>query len=270
MRKTWIGLFCSGLALATVGCASHHHAPRAAVSDSEAIFVVGEGEALGKPDRVRLNLGVEARAETLDAAMKDATARMKGLREALLKLGVAEKDMKTGQFSISQTREPVTITYPTEPVPATKASPAGAPVSVASPPRVEERWVERYVVMNTLEVVYPDLTRAGDLIAAAVAGGANNSWGLGFEVSDPKPLQAEARSQALADAKKRAEQIAQATGVKLGRVLSVSEGGTSGGGPIPPMYAKAERMMAMDASVPIEAGEAKVQASVQVVYAIEY
>ena len=271
---------CAGLAFAT-GCHGQCGSRSAVgVSDSEAIVVSGDGEALGRPDRVRLNLGVEAKAETLDAAMKDATARVTKLREALLKLGVTETDLKTGQFSIQQVREPVIYTVtdaaPAAPAaPATPAGKAGKPLPTSAPAvapapitRTEERWIERYVVTNMLEVVYPDLTRAGDLITAAVNAGANNSWGLQFEVADPKPLEGKAREVALADAKKRAEQIAAATGVKLGRVLSVTDGSSDGGGgPVPMYFAKAQ---AMDASMPIEGGQTKVRLNVRVVYAIEH
>jgi len=268
-----VSVMCAGLAFST-GCHPGHMHRRVPVSENEAIFVSGEGEAKSPPDRMRLQLGVEAKAETLDAAIADSNKRSHALREALLKLGVAEKDMKTGQFSIQQIREPVVISYAESPPAAAPASsPAKGKPAVTTAPapmpitRTEERWVERYQVSNTLDVTYPDLSRAGELISAAVAAGANNSWGLSFEITDPKPLQNQAREAALVDAKARAEQIAKATGVKLGRVLSVSDGGNGGGGPTPPM--PMYKMTAMDSSVPIEGGETKISAAVQVVYAIE-
>lgn len=263
-----VSVMCVGLALST-GCHGRHGRHAVAVSEAEAIFVVGEGEAKAAPDRMRLQLGVEAKAETLDAAMADSKKRSTSLRDALLRLGVAEKDLKTGQFSIQQVREPVVVTY-TEPV--AEQAPAVSKGKVVAAPaapvtRTEERWVELYLVSNTLDVSYADLSRAGDLISAAVAAGANNSWGLSFEITDPKPLQNQAREAALADAKARAEQIAKATGVKLGRVLSVSDGGGNGSGPMPPM--PMYKMANMDSSVPIQGGETKVTTAVQVVFAIE-
>ncbi|HSC89243.1 MAG TPA: SIMPL domain-containing protein [Polyangiaceae bacterium] len=278
MRKlTQVSVMCALLGLAS-GCHAGGHAHHAqAVSESEAIFVTGEGDASAAPDRMRLNLGVEAKSESLQEAMKDCQQRSAALQEALFKLGVQKKDLRTGQFSISQQREPV-IVHIAEPVAAvaapstTPSAPKGKSKATAvdvapAPPRIEERWIERYVVSNTLEVVYPDLGRAGELITAAVAAGANNSWGISFEVADPKPLQAAARESALKDAKARAEQLAAQTGVKLGRVLSISEGAEGGSMPPMPMYKMAA---AMDASsLPIEGGEAKLRASVHVVYAIE-
>lgn len=267
MKKSllWMSAACVGF-LALSGCHAGHQRHAVSVSDSEAIFVTGEGEITAKPDRMRLNLGVEARAEKLEEAMADNVKRMTSLREALLRLGVAEKDLKTGQFSVSQVREPISI--------RTTETPSAPSGELATSSRVEERWVERYLVSNTLEVIYPDLTRAGDLISAAVQAGANNSWGLQFEVTDPEPLQDQAREAAIANARKRAEQIAQAAGVKVGRVLSINEGNSSGVQP----YINPTRGMRLEsaafaadssAAMPIEAGETKVRQFVQVAFAIE-
>lgn len=267
----WISFLAMNIALGT-GCAHHGPAPSVPVSEAEAIYVSGEGKAAGRPDRLRLHLGVEAKAETLDEAMKESTTRMTSLRAALIKLGVTETDMKTGQFSFSQVREPVTVMVPmpttkeassSEPAPRTKVMSTEA----ASDPKMhsEERWVERYVVTNTLEVCYSDLERAGELVTQAVAAGANNSWGLSFEIADPKPLEEKARQEALLDAKKRAKQIAAVAGIKVGRVLSVSDGSVGESGPV---YGPMNKMAAMEA-MPIESGQTEIRRSVSVVYAIE-
>lgn len=267
-----IGFLAMIMALGT-GCASHGRGSSVPVSEAEAIHVSGEGKAFGRPDRLRLHLGVEAKAETLEAAMKETTIRMTSLRAALLKLGVAEIDMKTGQFSFSQVREPITMMVP---MPASKQAPASEPSpgtqkemsgEAASDQKMhaEERWVERYVVTNTLEVCYSELERAGELVTEAVAAGANNSWGLQFEVADPKPLEEKARKEALLDAKKRAKQVAAGAGIKVGRVLSVTDGSSGDTGPV---YGPMNKMAAMEA-MPIESGQTEVRMNVRVVYAIE-
>lgn len=275
MRHRVISFALTLSLLGAAGCSHHPHRSHVGVSESEAIFVVGEGEATARPDRIRLNLGVLAKHESLETAMQESVSKMNALREALLKLGVIEADMKTGNFSIGQVKEPVlvTITEPAgvavAPAPqgkgkeASKAAPAMAPSVVT---RTEERWVEQYHVSNTLEVVYPDLKRAGALITAAVQAGANNSWGLSFEVSDPKPMEATARAAALADAKKRAAEIAEATGVTLGRVLSVSDGAVPG--PMPMANGFGAKAMSME-SMPVEGGTSRLTTTVRVVYAIE-
>lgn len=241
--------------MASTGCAGGAGGAGASVpvSEAEAIFVSGEGKAFGRPDRVRLNLGVEAKADTVEAALADNNTRMTQLRDTLTKLGVTAEDMKTGQFSISQVREQLVVV---------QASPSKEGGAVSHHP--EEQWVDRFVVNNTLEVCYSNLEKVGELITAGVKAGANNSWGITFEVKDPKPLEKQAREAALLDAHERAKQIAKTTGVELGRVLSVTDGsGAQERGPYGGM-SKAASMV----SVPIEGGMNEVRMNVGVVYAI--
>jgi uncharacterized protein YggE len=243
-------------------------------ADVESVTVDGEGDATVSPDLARVQLGVEARAASLDDAMRDATQRMKALRDRLVALGIPEAKLKTSQWSVDQERVPVAVpmTAPIAPAAPTKggARPGVAPVpSPAPPPAVAERWEEHYRVSNMLEVTVEKLDLLGKVLALAGDAGANRSWGVSFDVADPKPVQAEAREKAVADARARAEQLARLAGVKLGRVVALSEGG--GGMPMPyarpmaPMMAK----MADAAPVPVERGEIKVHANVHVVYAIE-
>lgn len=230
-----------------------------------ALSVSGEGEVHARPDLVHLTLGVEVKNENLDAALADATKRVNALRDALLKLGVREADMKTGQLSIGTFREPVTV-HVAQPAPAPEKS-SGKMAPVAEPVVVaEERWIERYVVSTNFDVKFAKIERTGELVKAAVAAGANQSWGINFELSDPKPLTEEARALAVKDARRRAEQLAEAAGVKLGRVLSVSEG-SEAPGPMP-MMRMAKASMESD-SMAIEGGETIVRSNVTLVYAIE-
>lgn len=269
VRNLTSTLFTCTLAFTSlVGCAEHR-GPRGPVHDSEAIYVVGRGQAAGQPDRVRLNLGVEAKGEKLEDVMKDATARMNKVRAALLERGVTESDVQTGQFSISQIREPLTVsTY--ESAPVTKGAPSEGVAKEAQAGttvvRTEERWVDRYLVSNTLIVKSSDLPRVGALISSAVEAGANSSFGLSFELEDPRQLDSQAREEALLDARAKAEQLAKTTGVKLGRVLAVHEVGSEGsGGSSPYPMAKA---MAFEA-VPIEPGSLERTVQVQLAYEIE-
>jgi uncharacterized protein YggE len=114
-----------------------------------------------------------------------------------------------------------------------------------------------------LEVTVRDLDKAGRVLQAATDAGANNVWGISFELEDPQPLLAQARIEAVAHAKENAAALAKLSGVKLGAIVSVSEGG-GGQGPVPPMF----RMQAEAAGgdVPIERGEVTVSQQVQLVY----
>ena len=94
--------------------------------------------------------------------------------------------------------------------------------------------------------------------------GANDFGGLSFGVQDPKPLSAQARAEAVADAMEKAGQLAEAAGVPLGQVISISDHG--GGGR--PMMRMAEMSMADAGGVPVAAGEVTVEASVSMVFEI--
>ena len=112
-------------------------------------------------------------------------------------------------------------------------------------------------------MVLEDVTKVGAALDALVAAGANQMNGLNFSIKDPAPLLAKARTEAVADARLRAQQYAAAAGVTLGQILSISESG--GAEPPRPMY----RVMAMAAdSVPVAAGEESVSASVTLVWEI--
>jgi len=203
------------------------------------ITVAGEGEARGKPDIARATLGVDATAVKVGAALQDANARMSTLLGAVRRAGVADKDIRTTEFSVYFEQDP-------------------------APPRPGDssRLSGRYHVRNAVEITIRDLARASDVLDAALAAGGNAASGLSFAIGDPAPLRARAREEAVADARKRAEALARAAGVALGPVLSISEGGSSAPRPM------AARVMAMSAGPPVEAGELAESAQVEIVYEI--
>lgn len=214
--------------------AHHEFPPR-----PRTITVLGEGEARGKPDIARASVGVEAAAGKVGPALQDANARMSALLAAIRRAGVADKDIRTTDFSVFFEQDPA-------PPRAGDASPVPG----------------RYHVRNSVEVTIRDLARASDVLDAALAAGGNSASGISFAIGDPAPLRARAREAAVTDARGRAEALARAAGVALGPVLSISEAGNAGPRPM------AARAMAMSAGPPIEAGELGESAQVEVVYEI--
>ena len=99
---------------------------------------------------------------------------------------------------------------------------------------------------------------------AVIRDGANDFGGLNFGVQEPKPLEAKARSEAVADAITKAEQLAQASKVTLGKIISIAD---HGGGPRPQMR-MAEMSMADSGGMPVASGEISVEASVSMVFEI--
>jgi uncharacterized protein YggE len=114
-----------------------------------------------------------------------------------------------------------------------------------------------------LEVTLHDMSKVGDVIKRATDAGANNVWGVSFEIENPDALRAIARTQAIDRAKHNAEELARLSGVKLGKLVSIGENDMGGGVPM-------MKSMRQDASVdvPIEQGEITVSQQVQLVYRV--
>ncbi len=207
------------------------------------ITVSGEGEASGAPDVATTTLGVDALDPKVDAAVSDANRRMRAVLDAVRRAGVASRDIRTVEYSIDFEENP--------PPPR----PSGAP---------EARPRGHYHVRNSVQVTVRDLPRAGDVLGAAIAAGANSVSGIAFTVENPAPLRARAREAAVADARSRAEALARASGVSVGPVVSISE---ASAGPVPrPMLARA--MASAAPGPPIEAGELVERARVEIVFEI--
>lgn len=171
------------------------------VSPSQTITVVGQGSAYVQPDIARVTAGVETSAETIAEAVAQNEAQMQAVMAALTAAGIADKDIQTTNFSISLDRYP-------EPRPATLEGEATAAV---------------YRVSNMVTVTIRDLDSVGEVLDAVIEAGANNIWGVSFTIEDPSAAQADARTDAMADAAERAEALAGLAGVELGPVMSVSE-----------------------------------------------
>ena len=201
------------------------------------ITVVGEGKAAGQPDIAHVTVGVETQGASLQTAVDENKAKMNGLLASLKRQGLAEKDIRTSNFSVY-----------TERMTAPDGSGAGQLI---------------YHVANQVEVTVRDVNQLGDILDKTVAAGANNIYGVTFNVEDTAKLEADARAKAVADAQARAADLAQLNGVQLGEVLSVSE---VVGGAVP-LYRAAEGMGGGGTSV--QPGELEVSVSLQITYAIK-
>jgi hypothetical protein len=232
------------LASAIAGCASAVVPPAPAPAERErTITVIGIGEVSTEPDVVRTNLGVEATAPTVSEAMQHVTTRMKSVIAAVKGLGVADRDIQTSSISIRPERV----------VPGPMAAPGGKP---------EPKIIAH--ASNMVAITIRDVARAGAILDAAIAAGANEVWGLSFSRSDADGLRAKAREKAVADARARAEALASAGGVALGPLMSISEAVGGGMGRAMGMGAMAPPNEVM----PIERGELTFSAQIEAVYAI--
>ena len=156
------------------------------------------------------------------------------------KAGVRPKDLQTAGFNVN----------PKYSRPPRQNEPQQAPQIVG------------YSVRNTLTVRIRDLGSAGEILDQAVSLGSNAISGLTFTVAEPKPLQSAARKAAMADALEKAKLYADAAGVTLGAIQTITESG----GIRPPQPRMA--MARAEAAVPIEAGEITYRAQVNVIWEI--
>jgi uncharacterized protein len=177
--------------------------------------VVATGEVSRVPDIVRINAGVMTQAPTASEAIRQNAEQMRGMRAALQRAGVAERDIQTSSINLHpQWRH------------------------------MENRLPEfsGYQAHNMVNVRFRDIANAGRIIDALVAAGANQIDGPMFEIERPETALDEARTRALEVARERANLYARSLGMQVRRIISVSEAGA-----MMPM-AVMGRMMAQDAA----------------------
>ena len=235
------------LAVALVGCTAVAAAPGAQPQGdldaggptvSRHITVVGIGEVSLVPDVANINLGTEASAETVSEAKAEVDRQIEAVLTALRELGIADKDIQTSSYNIYLEREPVPVMR-----------------------EGEANTQTRYHVSNTLQVTIRDIDIVGEVLDAVVEAGANQVYGVHFTVDDEE-WQSKARAEAVANARVRAAELAELSGVELGDVLTVSE--VIGASPVP-MVAY-ERAASGGGMAP---GELQLSTQVQITFAIQ-
>lgn len=212
--------------------------PEAAESAGEStqagITVTGTGEVRQTPDRASLTFSVQTEGATADHALAANNATTRRLIAALKAAGVEAKDLKTEHFDVSPRWD------------------------------VDKAQESRgHMANSTVTVVNQPLERASRLGEIAVRAGADTVSGPSLSVADSKAEYRRALERAFEDASAKAEALAAAAGVSVGKVTAIAEGGQ----PVMPMYATAE-LRASDAKAPIEPGSEQVTAVLTVTFGI--
>ena len=252
------------------------------------IWVNGTGKSTVDPDLGILSMGVEALADTASEARRMAVGAIDATIAVLKANNIEDRDMQTSQFSISPRYNTQEITRCTdnskelEPVASPSLGmPAPGSTGVVemiaiqeergSECRVEfERVLVGYQVTNTLNIKVRDLDNMGNIIDGATesAGNLVRINRVSFAIEDTKPLQIEAREEAIADLLTKANAMAELTGVELGKLVFLTESGVGA----PQSFARVESAAAFgfgaDQATSILAGELDVNVSVQGVFAI--
>lgn len=221
------------LAIAGVGT---ELASSAEPDSAQGITVTGTGDVRATPDRADFSFGVHSEGPTAARALSANSAEVRRLIAALKEAGVEPAQLTTEHVGVSPRYEP-------DKVEGSNGYSADAMLSVSS----------------------QGLDAASRLIDIGMSAGADSVQGPGLSVVDQDAQNRRALKLAFTDARMRAEALAEAAGVSLGKVTAIIEGGQPVGGPIP--YALADRS-AMEAKTPIEPGKQIVAATVTVTFAI--
>lgn len=214
--------------------------PAVAADAPATISVTGEGRVEAVPDMATISLGVTSEAATANAAMAANSDGVRAVIERLKAAGIEDRDIQTSGLSLGPRYD-----Y--------GRSDGTPPVIVG------------YTASNMVTVRVRALDTLGPVLDGAVSDGANTLNGLSFGIAENDEALDAARRRAVAEARRKAELYADAAGVALGPLLSISESG----GYAPPMpMAMAEASFAKGADVPVAPGEVSLAASVTVVYEI--
>ena len=203
------------------------------------ISVSGEATVSVAPDLAQIDGGVTSEAKTAREASDANNAAMGKVLLALKGAGIAEKDYQTSRLSLQPENAP---------------NRPGGPIAIVG-----------YRASNRVTVRLHDVTKVAGVIDTLVAAGANDIGGINFMVANASKLLDDARAQAVADARRKAEIYAKAAGVTLGVPLSISEEGAPG----PILYRAKLATNAMAASAPVAQGEETLHVNVSVSWAIK-
>jgi uncharacterized protein len=233
------------LALALPGVAMAHDVQSGPVvaAGNTMLAVSAEGRSTRTPDLAVFSAGVTTQGKTAGAAMTANAAAMNKVIAELKKAGIADKDIQTSSINLN----PV----------------YGQPVIDAQGQMIHEPRIVGYQANNMLSIKQRDLKGFGKVLDALVAAGANQISGPNFQMDKPELALDEARTNAMKAARARADLYAKAAGLRVVRILTISEGGGYQP-PMPVMYAKAEMAMDAGAPTPISAGQVEAQVSVAV------
>ncbi|WKZ37591.1 MAG: SIMPL domain-containing protein [Anaerolineales bacterium] len=240
MRTKFIAFVILALALVLSACGPTT-INQAAPENLRTLNVSGLGVVYLTPDIAYINVGVNTQRDNAAEAVDVNKTQTTAVIEAIKDFGVDAKDIRTTNFSIWSNQQ---------------YDPMGQIIGT------------NYVVDNTVNVTVRDLDKLGDLLDAAISAGANSIYSIQFDVEDKAEATEEARTKAVEDAKNEANGLAEAAGLSLADIQTISyydaspypyfEGKGGGGG------------AAMEtAAVPIQPGQLAISVTVNMTYTIK-
>lgn len=240
MRKILIGALMLGAAAWTVPAVAQQASITQTIAGTR-LDVTATGEVTRVPDVAVISAGVVTRSPTATGAIQDAADRMSRVLAALKRAGIADRDIQTGSVNLN-----AEYRYPENQAPQ----------------------LTGYTASNTLTIKFRDIRNSGKILDALVAQGANQINGPNLTIDKPESALDEARAQAIATGRARAELYARSLGLRVVRVVSVSESGgytvPPPAPPVPMMMARAERD-----STSIQPGERKLQVTLAMTFELQ-
>lgn len=209
------------------------------------ITVSGTGETQVSADTAVISLGVSARNKDVLKAQQQVNEVIAAIRKALIDHGVQEENINTDYINIYAMYQ-----YTSD----------------------DQEQIEAYNANSTLAIKVTDMESIGTLIDIAFAAGANTLNGINFSASDTEDAKAESLKKAVADARAKAEILAEATGMKITGIELISEGGVySYSNTVGNFYAKGEFDMVeeAEAGTVVQAAKLLVNATVTITFTVE-
>lgn len=207
---------------------------------SDTFQVSGQGKVSVAPDVALVNVGVQTRGTTVKQAQSQLNSSINSVSESIKRLGVDAKDIQTTNYNLNPEYDYTTQT-----------------------PKITS-----YTASSNLTIKVRQIDNVNAVIDQATSSGANQVWGVSFEVDDKTKSENEAREKAVAEAKNKAEQAAKIAGFRLGRIINYSEDFM--GGPIPlPYRAVGALEVPSDKSTQVEPGSSEIVVNVTLSYEIQ-
>ena len=239
MKHAYLAALALG-AFAAPAAAQAQVAPAVQAISGTRLDVSATGEVSRVPDVAVISAGVVTRSASATGAITENAARMERVRAALKRAGIADRDIQTSNISLNPEYR----------------------YQENMPPQLTG-----YTASNQVNVRFRDIRNTGRILDALVAEGANQINGPSLTIDKPEAALDEARAKAVAAGRARAELYARALGMRVVRLLSVSEGGNFGG-PQPMVMMRAESR-AVAADTKIDPGEQQLQVTVAMSFELQ-
>lgn len=242
MRSLTLFLAPFALTMAALPALAQETGQPSIAAGSTLLSLSAQGKSTRTPDLAMFNAGVVTQGTSASEALSSNAAAMNRVIATLKKAGIADKDIQTSQISLN----PV------------YSQPEYGPNGV---PRQEPR-ITGYQAVNNVTIRSRNVAGFGKVLDALVASGANQVNGPSFQMAEPAAAMDEARLDAMKSARARAELYARAAGLRVLRIVSISESG--GFAPPQPVYVRAMKAEAAAAPTPIAVGEVEAEVNLSV------